>query len=121
MPNPARTKSYYRVTFQNEITGSSELFQVCARNVSASDLYGLVEISDFVFPDSQVVYNPGEERIRREFQNVRKTWIPYHAIVRIDEVPESTATEIKVVSLETARQTEARVSPAHAGLIKKPE
>jgi hypothetical protein len=41
--------------------------------------------------------------------------VPYHAIIRIDEVPDSTASEIKVVSLDTARNTEPR------RLIKKPE
>ena len=115
MANPARSKSYYRITFQNEVSGETELFQVCARSISSSDLYGLIEISDFIFPDSQIVYNPGEDRIRREFGTVKRTWVPYHAIVRIDEVPESTASEIKVVSLESARNTEPR------RLIKKPE
>ena len=103
MAAKAREKSYYRVTFSNESSDDHELFQVCARSVSASDLYGLVEISEFIFPDSQIVYNPGEERIRREFRNVKRTWVPYHAIVRIDEVPDSTASEIKVVSLESLR------------------
>jgi hypothetical protein len=108
MASPPRERTYYRVTFTNESTSAHELFQVCARHVSASDMYGLVEISDFIFPESQLVYNPGEERIRREFGGVKRTWVPYHAIVRIDEVPDSTASEIKVVSLESARSSEPR-------------
>jgi hypothetical protein len=115
MANKPRDKTYYRVTFTNESTADHELFQVCARQVSASDLYGLLEISEFIFPESPIVYNPGEERIRREFGNVKRTWVPYHAIVRIDEVPDSTASEIRVVSLESVRQTSER------RMIKKPD
>jgi hypothetical protein len=115
MPQAQRDRTYYRVTFSNETASNQELFQICARNVSPSDLYGLVEISDFIFPDSQIVYNPGEERIRREFSGVKRTWVPYHAIVRIDEVPDTTASEVKVVSLDAVRAAEPR------RILKKPE
>jgi hypothetical protein len=115
MVNAQRDRTYYRVTFMNEAASTHELFQICARNVSPSDLYGLVEISDFIFPDSQIVYNPGEERIRREFGGVKRTWVPYHSIVRIDEVADTTVSEIKVVSLDTARPAEPR------RILKKPE
>jgi hypothetical protein len=101
-----REKTYYRVTF----TSDDELYQVCARSVAASDLYGLIEIGDFVFPKSSLVYNPGEERLRREFEGIRRTWLPYHAIVRIDEVQEGTATEIKIVPL-AAGPREAKERP----------
>jgi len=115
MASPSRERTYYRVTFTNESAAEHELFQICARSVSASDMYGLVEISEFIFPESQIVYNPGEERIRREFSGVKRTWLPYHAIVRIDEVPDTTASEIKIVSLESARAIEPRRT------LKKPE
>ena len=115
MAGKSKDKVYYRVTFTNEQTDDNELFQVCARHVSTSDLYGLVELSEFIFPDSQIVYNPGEERIKREFENVKRTWIPYHSIVRIDEVPDSTESEIKVVSLDSVRPASQR------RLAKKPE
>ena len=115
MAGKTRDKSYYRVTFSNESSSENELYQVCARQVSASDLYGLLEISDFIFPDSKIVYNAGEERIKREFENVKRTWIPYHAIIRIDEVPDTTDSEIKVVSLDSVRESSSRK------LFKKPE
>jgi hypothetical protein len=81
---------YYRVTFSSE----EELYQVCAREVSTSDLLGLIEIGDFIFPENKLVYNPGEERIKREFEGIRRTWIPYHAIVRIDEISDSRESEV---------------------------
>ncbi len=98
----SREKTYYIVSFTNE----NELDQVCARKVAASDLYGLIEIGDFLFPENKLVYNPGEERIKREFSGIKRTWIPYHAIVRIDEVPDSRESEIKIVPLKTPRKSE---------------
>ncbi len=90
-----REKTYYRVTFTNE----DELYQICARALVSSDLYGLIEISDFIFPSNRLVYNPGEERLRREFEGIKRTWIPYHTIVRIDEIAESRESESKIVPL----------------------
>ena len=43
MAGKSREKTYYRVTFTNDTNDDNELFQVCARYVSASDLYGMVE------------------------------------------------------------------------------
>jgi len=107
----SRETTYYRVTFTNE----NELYQVCARHVSASDLYGLIELGEFIFPESGLVFNPGEERLRREFEGIRRTWLPYHAIVRIDELPDSRATEVKIVPLE------APARPARELPRKKPD
>ena len=93
-------KLYYRVTFSNE----EELYQVCAREVSTSDLLGLIEIGDFIFPENKLVYNPGEERIKREFEGIRRTWIPYHAIVRIDEISDARETEVKIIPFDGERK-----------------
>lgn len=92
-----RESTYYKVTFTNE----DEIYQICARELGASDLYGLIEIGDFIFPSSRLVYNPGEERLRKEFEGIKRTWIPYHAIVRIDEILDSRESEIKIVPMRT--------------------
>ncbi|HUJ76195.1 MAG TPA: DUF1820 family protein [bacterium] len=110
-PRPAPEPTHFKVSF----THDNELYQVCARRVEASELYGLIEIGDFIFPENTLVYNPGEERIRREFQGIARTFLPYHAIVRIDEVPDSQQTEAKIVPLQALRK------PVEAPLIKKPE
>jgi hypothetical protein len=113
---PKRDKTYYKVSF----TRDDELYQVCARQVQASDLYGLIEISDFVFPESKLVYNPGEERLRREFAGIQRTFLPYHAIVRIDEVLDTQASEIKIVPLHALPGGAQRRTP-DPGLLKSPE
>ena len=99
MPSKPRQKTYYKVTFSNE----NEMYQVCARSVSSSDLLGLIEIGDFIFPENKLVYNPGEERIKREFEGIKRTWIPYHAIVRIDEISDARETEVKIIPFDSAR------------------
>ncbi len=97
MPTRKRERSYYKVTFTNE----NELYQLCVRELATSDLYGLIEIGDFIFPENRLVYNPGEERLKREFEGIRRTWIPYHAIVRIDEVVDMRESESKIIPLQS--------------------
>ena len=50
-------------------------------------LYGFVEIEDYTFGNkSQLVIDPSEEKLRNEFEGVQRSFVPMHAIVRIDEV-----------------------------------
>ena len=35
---------------------------------------------------STVVVDPGEERIKGEFEGVKRTYLPMHSVLRIDEV-----------------------------------
>ena len=73
----------YRVFFQNQ----GQICEVYARNIYQSELYGFVEIEDYTFGNkSQVVIDPSEEKLRNEFEGVQRSFIPMHAIVRIDEV-----------------------------------
>jgi hypothetical protein len=113
---PKRDKTYYKVSF----TRDQELYQICARQVQASDLYGLIEISEFVFPESKLVFNPGEERLRREFAGIKRTFLPYHAIVRIDEVLDTQESEIKIVPLQALPGGTPRRG-TDLGLLKSPE
>jgi len=106
-----REKTYYKITFTND----DELYQLCARELSTSDLYGLIEIGDFIFPDGRILYNPGEERLRREFEGIKRTWIPYHAIVRIDEIQDSMESESKIIPLKSMP------NPGRHETLKKPE
>ncbi len=106
-----REPTYYRVTFTSE----QELYQVCAREVGPSDLYGLIELADFVFPESKLVYNPGEERLRKEFEGIKRTWVPYHAIVRIDEIADTRVSDGKIIPLDSIPHLRREVPP------RKPE
>ena len=82
----------YRVFFQNQ----GQIYEVYARNIYQSELYGFVEIEDYTFGNkSQVVIDPSEEKLRNEFEGVQRSFIPMHAIVRIDEVEKEGLAKIK--------------------------
>lgn len=73
----------FRIAFFNQ----NEVYEVYARQIFQSEIYGFVEIEEFVFGErSQVVVDPGEERLKQQFNGVTRSFIPMHAIIRIDEV-----------------------------------
>ena len=75
--------NFYRVTFLNQ----GKVYEVYARKVSQGALFGFIEIEQLVFGNrSTVVVDPGEEKLKTEFTDVKRSFIPMHAIVRIDEV-----------------------------------
>ena len=50
-------------------------------------MLGFIEIEELLFGErSQVVVDPSEERLKSEFEGVRRFYVPMHAVVRIDEV-----------------------------------
>lgn len=73
----------FRITFFNQ----GQIYEVYAREVSQGGLFGFVEIGELVFgTKSQMVVDPSEERLQREFEGVRRFHVPLHSVVRIDEV-----------------------------------
>jgi hypothetical protein len=65
------------------------------KQVYQSDLYGFIEVEDYVFNErSQVLVDPSEERLKTEFTGVRRSFIPMQAIIRIDEVEKSGVSKI---------------------------
>lgn len=79
----AEAKHIYRITFHNQ----GQIFEVYAHNIYQSDLYGFIEVEDYIFGEkSQMVIDPAEEKLRNAFEGVQRSFIPMHAIIRIDEV-----------------------------------
>jgi hypothetical protein len=73
----------YKVLFHNQ----GHVYEVYARAIYQSDLYGFIEVEDYVFGKrGQMVIDPGEDRLRTEFEGVQRSFIPMHAVIRIDEV-----------------------------------
>ncbi|WP_207063356.1 DUF1820 family protein [Motiliproteus sp. SC1-56] len=84
-------QSIYRVLFVNQ----DQLFEVYARQVYQGDLYGFIEVEEFVFGSrSQMVVDPGEEKLKNTFAQVKRSFIPMHAVVRIDEVDKEGVSKI---------------------------
>lgn len=85
-------KQIYRVTFINQ----GELYEIYANKLSQSSLFGFIEVEELVFNSkSQVVLDPSEEKLKNEFQNVKRSYIPMHSVVRIDEVDKQGTPKIK--------------------------
>jgi hypothetical protein len=64
-----------------------KVYEVYARKVTHGELFGFIEVEELVFGErSSVVLDPSEERIKGEFSGVKRTFLPMHAILRIDEV-----------------------------------
>ena len=73
----------YKVIFQN----AGQVFEVFARQIYQSDMWGFIEVEEFVFGErSQIVVDPSEEKLKNEFNGVTRSYIPLQAIIRIDEV-----------------------------------
>ena len=85
------TSEIYKVTFLNQ----GKVYEVFVKQVYQSDLYGFIEIEDYVFNErSQVLVDPSEERLKTEFTGLRRSFIPMQAVIRIDEVEKSGVSKI---------------------------
>ena len=85
----------FKVIFVNQ----GKVYEVYARKVSHGALFGFVEIEELVFGERpSVVLDPGEERLKSEFADVKRTYLPLQAVIRIDEVRKQGVS--KIVALE---------------------
>lgn len=81
----------YRLTFLNQ----GEVYEIYCRHIYQSDLWGFLEVEEFVFNErSQTIVDPAEEKLKTEFSTVRRSFIPMHSVVRIDEVEKGGAGKI---------------------------
>ena len=77
------TKNIFKVSFYNQ----GNIYEVYARKVYQSDLHGFITIEELKFDErTSVVVDPGEEKLKTEFDQVKRFFVPMHAIIRIDEV-----------------------------------
>ena len=88
-------KPLYKIIFMNQ----GQVYEVYARGIAQGSLFGFLEVEQLVFGErSTVVVDPAEEKIKTEFENVRRTYLPMHCVVRIDEVDKQGASKISEVS-----------------------
>ena len=84
-------KSIYKVIFLNQ----GKVYEIYARSVGQGSLFGFIEVEQWMFGErTTVVVDPSEESLKIEFADVRRTYIPLHAVVRIDEVEKQGAARI---------------------------
>lgn len=86
------TRVLYKITFLN----GGKVYELYARRVGASALWGFTEVSDLVFDVGEgVVVDPTEERLRDEFADTRVLHLPMHSVVRVEEVDRKSALTIR--------------------------
>ncbi|AAF83865.1 DUF1820 family protein [Xylella fastidiosa] len=77
------SKTLYKIIFVNQ----GKVYELYARCVISSHLWGFNEISELVFDvHSGLVVDPTEEQLRHEFANTKTLHLPMQSIVRIEEV-----------------------------------
>lgn len=89
------TQPVYKVIFHN----NNQVFEVFARQIYQSDMWGFIEVEEFVFGErSAILVDPSEEKLKNEFAGVKRSYIPLQAIIRIDEVDKEGTGKISDVS-----------------------
>ncbi len=84
----------YKIVFLNQ----GKVYEIYARHVSHGELFGFIEVEELVFGErTSVVVDPAEERIQSEFSGVKRSFIPLHSVVRIDEVEKHGVSKISTV------------------------
>lgn len=85
-------KTLYRITFSY----LDAVYEIYARKVCESDLFGFLMVEELIFGEnSSLVVDPAEERLKLEFNSVKRTFIPMHAVFRIDEVDKQGVAKVR--------------------------
>ena len=88
-----------RVVYKNLFFNQGKLYEIYAKEIFQSHLFGFIEAEDLLFGETHnVVVDPGEERLRQEFNGVVRTYIPLQAILRIDEVEREGVAKVSEMS-----------------------
>jgi hypothetical protein len=108
--------SVYKIQLLRE----GKLWEIYAKKVSQADIFGFIAVEDLIFGNrSSVVVDPGEERIRLEFEGIKRTFIPMHSIVRIDEVKKGGA--VKISAFEGSPNVASFPSPHPRVMMDPPK
>jgi hypothetical protein len=81
----------YKIVFMSQ----GQVYEIYARQVGHGALFGFVEVEQLIFGErSSVVVDPSEEKIKGEFAGVKRTYLPMHSVIRIDEVEKEGTSKI---------------------------
>jgi hypothetical protein len=84
----------FKIVFHNQ----GKVYEVYAKKVGHGALFGFVEVEELIFGErSSVVVDPSEEKIQSDFAGVKRTYIPLHSVIRIDEVRKGGVSKISAV------------------------
>ncbi|GIX40755.1 MAG: hypothetical protein KatS3mg129_0488 [Leptospiraceae bacterium] len=110
MSENKKTKKLFKVLFFNQ----GKIYEIFAKNVQQSNLFGFIEIEDLVFGEkSQVLVDPNEDSIKKEFEHTKRLYIPVHSIVRLEEIDKETSLKPRVISLKEENNQKKYTSPIY--------
>lgn len=91
----------FKVVFANQ----GKVYEIYAKKVSHGALFGFVEVEELVFGErTTVLVDAAEEKVKAEFEGVKRTYLPMHSVLRIDEVRKQGIS--KVSALEGSNVTQ---------------
>ena len=92
MAEERKKKHIYKVIFLNQ----GKVYELYARNVFQGNLYGFIEVEEMIFGErSSLLVDPSEEKLQKEFSGVKRSFVPVHSIIRIDEVENEGVSKIR--------------------------
>ena len=101
----------YRIIYYNQ----DNIYELYAKSLTESNLFGFLEISELIFDArSDLVVDPSEERLKAEFSDVNRIYIPAHSVIRIDEVAKEGIAKAKPIDTH-----KTNVSPFPGGVIRR--
>ncbi|MDF2412627.1 DUF1820 family protein [Aeromonas sp. 1HA1] len=87
----SKSNVLYRVQF----ICHNERYEVYVREVSQGQLFGFIEIANFVWDThTALIVDPSHEKLKSEFADVSRTMVPMHHVLRIDQVRKQGAARI---------------------------
>lgn len=93
-------KNIFKVSFYNQ----GNVYEVYANKVYQADLHGFITIEELKFHErTSVVVDPGEEKLKTEFDQVKRFFVPMHSIIRIDEVEKQGVAKISAAGEKIAQ------------------
>ncbi|MCS7206011.1 MAG: DUF1820 family protein [Leptospiraceae bacterium] len=91
------TKKLFKILFYNQ----GKIYEIFAKNVQQSNLFGFIEIEDLVFGEkSQVLVDPNEDSLKKEFENTKRLYIPVHSILRIEEIDKELDLKPRIINIK---------------------
>jgi hypothetical protein len=81
----------FKVIFHSQ----GKVFEIYARKVGHGHMFGFIEVEELLFGEkSTVLVDPSEEKIQTEFAGVKRTYLPLHSVIRIDEVKKTGVSKV---------------------------
>lgn len=82
----------YRISFHNQ----GRVYEIYAKQVSHGGMPGFVEVEKLQFGErSALLVDPSEDKLKAEFENVERFYVPLHSVIRIDEVSKAGVARIR--------------------------